>query len=161
MTAGADRDPLAERPGILGWLGVLLVCASMALSGLLELFLVPLYAGRFLVPITLVLVVVANVTLPRLAATCVGSLSGAVLAFLSWLAPTFYLGASRRPEGDVILPGGGYVQWVAYGVLFGGAIAGAVAVAMSVTGPRNRASQPPAPAVRTTRPRPQADLPIE
>jgi hypothetical protein len=36
-----------------------------------------------------------------------------------------------RPEGDVVLPAGNGLQWVSYGVLLGGAVAGAVTVVRS------------------------------
>jgi hypothetical protein len=115
-----------------GWVGVALLCGCAVLSGLLALFLVPLYAGSVLVPVAVVVAVASNVALPRLARTLVETTAATVLPFVFWLLAVIIVGVLPRPEGDVVLPGGGGgLQWVSYGVLLGGALAGTVTVAMS------------------------------
>jgi hypothetical protein len=104
------------------------------LAGVLALFLVPLYAGSVLVPVAVVVAVASNVALPRLARTLVETTAATVLPFVFWLLAVIIVGVLPRPEGDVVLPGGGgALQWVSYGVLLGGALAGTVTVAMSGT----------------------------
>jgi hypothetical protein len=115
------------RVSALDWLGVAVLSGCAALAGLLELLYVPLYAGSILVPVTVVFAIAFNLGLPRLARTLVDTTSAALLPFLTWLAVVVAVGLFPRPEGDVILPGGGGgVEWVSYGVLLGGALAGTV-----------------------------------
>ncbi|MDT4978100.1 MAG: hypothetical protein QOG98_3858 [Pseudonocardiales bacterium] len=114
------------------WAGVALLCGCAVLAGVLALFLVPLYAGSVLVPVAVVVAVASNVALPRLARTLVETTAATVLPFVFWLLAVIIVGVLPRPEGDVVLPGGGgALQWVSYGVLLGGALAGTVTVAMS------------------------------
>ena len=138
--SGAPSGPPSEpvRPGLLDWLGVALLCGVAGLAGLLEVFLVPLYAGRVLVPVAVVLAIAGNVYLPRLSRVFVRSTAGAVLPFLVWLAVVFVIGFTTRPEGDVVLPGGGYVQWVGLGLVFGGAVAGVLAIVLGMPPPAPR-----------------------
>jgi hypothetical protein len=123
------------------WAGVLVVCGCAVLAGLLELFLVPLYSGSTLVPVTVLLAVASNVLLPRLSRALVPSTIAAVLPFLLWLVVIFAIGLSPRPEGDVVLPGGGGVQWVSYGVVVGGFVAGVVTVVQTASSPRSRVNR--------------------
>jgi hypothetical protein len=113
------------------WLGVALLCGCAVLAGILELFLVPLYAGSVLVPVAVVAAVAFNVALPRLARMLVPTTAATVLPFVFWLVAVIVVGVLPRPEGDVVLPGGGALQLVSYGVLLGGALAGTVTVALS------------------------------
>jgi hypothetical protein len=46
--------------------------------------------------------------------------------FVAWLAVVLVLSSFPRPEGDVIYPGGGAVEWCSYGTLLGGTAAGAI-----------------------------------
>jgi hypothetical protein len=114
-------------PGINGWLAMLLICASAALAAGLEALLVPLYTGSTLVPVAVLAALATNIALPLLARTVVPSMLGVALPFVAWLLVIIGFGVFGRPEGDVILPGGN-AQWVAYGVLLGGALAGTVTV---------------------------------
>jgi hypothetical protein len=117
---------------VWSWVGVALLCGCAVLSGLLALFLVPLYAGSVLVPVAVVVALASNVALPRLARTLVETTAATVLPFVFWLLTVIIVGVLPRPEGDVVLPGGGGgLQWVSYGVLLGGALAGTVTVATS------------------------------
>ena len=114
------------------WAGVALLCACAVLAALLALFLVPLYAGSVIVPVAVVVALASNVALPRLARALVETTVAMVLPFLSWLLVVIVIGVMPRPEGDVVLPGGrGALQWVSYGVLLGGALAGTLTVALS------------------------------
>jgi hypothetical protein len=113
--------------------GLLLLCACSALAALIELLLVPLYSGATLVPIAALLAVVGNVVLPRLAHVLVPSGLATAAPFVVWLVVVFAIGLTARPEGDVILPGGGgAVQWNGYAVVFGGAVAGVLAVVLRI-----------------------------
>ena len=77
----------------------------------------------------------SNVALPRLARTLVPSTLAAGLPFLSWLVVVIGFGLIARPEGDVIVPGApAAAEYVGYGVVLGGALAGAITVA--TTSPR-------------------------
>jgi hypothetical protein len=110
-------------------LGVLLVALSGALAALIEALLVPLYAGSVVVPVAIVLALASNVLLPRLAHALVPTTLAALAPFGAWLAVILGFGAFGRPEGDVILPGSpGGVEFVTYGVLLGGALAGTASV---------------------------------
>jgi hypothetical protein len=114
------------------WVGVAVLCGCAVLSGILALFLVPLYAGSVLVPVAVLVALASNVALPRLARTLVETTAATVLPFACWLVTVIVIGVLPRPEGDVVLPGGGGgLQWVSYGVLLGGALAGTVTVALS------------------------------
>lgn len=126
------------------WLGVVLLGMCAALSALVEALLVPLYAGQVIVPIAVVLAVAGNVLLPRLARGLVPRTAAALVPLLTWLVVIVGFGVITRPEGDVILPGApAGAEWVTYGVLFGGAIAGAVTVMVIAPPPQRRAPAPP------------------
>ncbi len=131
MSAGGDPTWL-DRVGV----GVVALCAM--LCALLEALLVPLYIGSVLFPIAVVLAVASNTVLPRLARAIVPSTWAAATPFLAWLLVIIGFGLVSRPEGDVILPGGSPLQYVTYGVLLGGAAAGAMSIAAS-------SPRPPAP----------------
>ena len=123
MTAGNDRrgvDPIAV-------LGLVLLCAAAVLAGLLEALLVPLYAGSTPAPIAVAVAVASNIVFPRLGYRIVARPLAAIAPFVCWLIVVFGFGVLARPEGDVILPGGS-LQWVSYGVLLGGALAGTLSV---------------------------------
>jgi hypothetical protein len=113
------------------WAGVVVLCACAVLAALLALFLVPLYAGSVLVPIAVLIALATNVALPRLAHTLVETTAAAMLPFACWLIVVVGVGVLTLPEGDVVLPGGGSLQLVSYGVLLGGALAGTVTVVLS------------------------------
>jgi hypothetical protein len=71
----------------------------------------------------------------------VPSTFAAVLPFALWLVVIFAIGLSPRPEGDVVLPGGGGVQWVSYGVVVAGFVAGVVTVVQAAGRPRPRVNR--------------------
>lgn len=133
------REPAAEPRSWLDWLGVVLLTACGAVSALLEALLVPLYAGTVIVPVAVVLALVGNVALPRLARQLVPTTFAALLPFLAWLVVMIGFGMITRPQGDVILPGSPQaVEFVVYGVLLGGAVAGTITVVVSSPPPATR-----------------------
>jgi len=124
-------------------LGVGLLCLCAALAGVLELLLVPLYAGSSLVPIAVLLAIASNIALPRMSRALIDRTGAALLPFLSWLIVIGVIALMPRPEGDVILPAGSVgVQLVGYGVLLGGSMAGTITVVVSGAA---RPSVPPMP----------------
>ena len=128
MTGGPPTEPATTA---LDRVGVALVAACGALAGLLEALIVPLYWGSVIVPIAVVLAVVSNVALPRLAGALVPSTAAALAPFLGWLIVVVGFGVVSRPEGDVILPGSpSSLVFVTYGLLLGGALAGTVTVVL-------------------------------
>jgi len=111
------------------WAGIALLTACGALAGLIEALLVPLYWGSAIFPVAILLAVGSNLLLPSLARTLVPRTFAVLAPFLGWLIVVVAFGVVSRPEGDVILPGApGKLEFVTYGVLLGGALAGTVAV---------------------------------
>jgi hypothetical protein len=110
--------------------------ACGVLAGLVESMLIPLYAGRVLVPLAPALAVLSNIALPWLGRYALPRTAGAVAPYLAWLLVVAVLFLYVRPEGDVIYPGGHWLQWCSYGVVLGGTFAGAVTVFV-VTSPRD------------------------
>lgn len=111
------------------WAGVVLLTLCGALAGLLESLLVPLYWGGTIFPVAIVLALVSNSVFPRMARSLVPRRSAALAPFAGWLVVVFGIGVVSRPEGDVILPGApGTLEFVTYGVLLGGALAGTMTV---------------------------------
>jgi len=131
------EDPAASPVSVVSVAGLLLVCGCAVLAAVIEVLLVPVYAGSTPIGIAVVLALVSNIVLPRMAFAAVPRALAAAAPFVLWLVVAFLFGVYGRPEGDVILPGGGSVQWVAYGVLLGGALAGTISVVFTVP-PRSR-----------------------
>lgn len=120
-------------------LGLAALVGCGILSALLEMFLIPLYSGASLVPITVVFAILGTVLLVWLGRELMG-LSGWRLApFAGWLVTIVVFSLYTRPEGDVIVPGGGGgLEWVGYGVVLGGALAGTVAAVLLSPSPDRR-----------------------
>ena len=104
---------------------VLLLTVLLALWGA---FLVPFRVGATPVPVSMVIAVVGNVLLGRAAAR-VGGSTGALCTGVLWTGVVLVL-ASRRAEGDVVVPGGG----VGTGFLLVGVVASAIAYGAAVLG---------------------------
>ena len=111
--------------------GVAIVCACALLASLLELMFVSYYVGSTVMPVSLLFAVVGNVAFPRLARAFVDSLASMAAPFVAWLLPMFVLAALTRPEGDVLVPGGGAVEKVYYAVLGLGFVAGLATVMLT------------------------------
>lgn len=110
--------------------GIALLCGVAVLSALLEVLLIPLRVGTVLIPVTILFALAGNLILPRAARVFVDTSAAMVSTFLAWLLPALILSLLPRPEGDVLVPGGGGEQWVFYGVLLGGAVAGTVTIVL-------------------------------
>jgi hypothetical protein len=110
--------------------GIVLLCLAAIVAAALELFLVPLRDGTAMVPVSVLFAAVGNVALPRLGRAFADRTGAMVAPFVAWLVPMVLLALTARPEGDVVIPGGGDEQWVYYLALLAGGIAGMVTVAV-------------------------------
>jgi hypothetical protein len=136
LAPGVDASETGELHPVLNVIGVLLLTASGVLAALLELLLIPLYAGKTLVPITVLLAVVTSVALPLLARELVPRGAAMIAPFAGWLLVAGGLGLFARPEGDVIIPGGGGgMEWTGWGVLLLGTLAGVVTIVVALPRP--------------------------
>lgn len=127
----SQRPDGAREPTAAGWAGVVLLCACAVLAGLLQALLVPVYAGNTPIPVAVLFALVTNAAFPRLGYRLVPRAFAAIAPFVCWLVVIFGFGVVGRPEGDVILPGGP-LQWVSYGVMLGGALAGTLSVVFAL-----------------------------
>ena len=146
--AEASEPPRAETESpALAVVGMVLCGLTALLAGLIEVLLTPLYLGRWLFPITLVLAVVTNVALPLLARRFIDATVAATIPVVVWLLTVLLL-SLPRPEGDVLLPGGSGAPGVGVlrSVLVGGT-AGAITIALTA---RRSRSGPPAQSEVTT-----------
>jgi hypothetical protein len=136
----------------VGWgLGAVAVAGWLAL---VEVFWLPLRVGGVLVPLSVVVAVVGNLLLPVAALRYSGSRPVAVLPALVWLVVA--LGAMiRRPEGDLVMTGGGATGVVNLAFLMIGVLAAAFSVGRVMGGARRPPVGPgkapvPDPAARRT-----------
>jgi hypothetical protein len=126
-------------PTALDWVGVVVLSLCGALAGFLETLLVPLYAGSVIVPLSVLLAVASNVALPRMARALVPRTVVALAPFAAWLIVVVAFGLVARPEGDVVLPGSpASLQYVTYGVILGGALAGTATIVLLTPPPPSR-----------------------
>lgn len=107
---------------------LLVLTLASALSGLIESMLIPLYAGSVLVPVAPVLAVLGNIAFAILGRRLDAGTPGAVVPFALWMLVVLVLSSWPRPEGDVIYPGGAGLDWVSYGVVLGGGVAGVATI---------------------------------
>lgn len=115
-----------------GW--ALLVVVAAAWLALVEAFWLPLRAGAVPIPLSVPAAVVGNLLLVPLAYRLSGSRAVAVLPAVVWLVVA--LGATvRRPEGDLVLVGGGVTGAVGLAFLVCGVIAAAFAVGRVLAAP--------------------------
>lgn len=120
----------------LGW-GVAAVVVAGWLA-LVEVFWLPLRVGGVLVPLSVVAAVVGNLLLPAAALRLTRSRLVAVLPAVVWLVVT--VGAmTRRPEGDLVMGGGGSTGVVNLVFLMLGVLAAAFSVGRLLGGPRRPA----------------------
>ncbi|RBY77085.1 hypothetical protein DQ239_12520 [Blastococcus sp. TF02-09] len=123
-----------------GWaLAAVAVAAWLALA---EAFWLPLRAGAVPVPLSVVAAVAGNLLLVPLAHRLSGSRAVAVLPGVVWLVVA--LGATvQRPEGDLVLTGGGATGAVGLAFLVCGVLAAAFAVGRVLAAPvRSRPAAP-------------------
>jgi hypothetical protein len=122
-----------RRSSALGW-GIAAVLVSGWLA-LVEVFWLPLRIGGLLVPLSIVAAVAGNLLLTTAAHRLSGSRVVAVLPALVWL--TVAVSAMiRRPEGDLVLTGGGATGVVNLAFLLLGVTAAAFGVGRALAGPR-------------------------
>jgi hypothetical protein len=121
------------RSSTFGW-GIVAVLVAGWLA-VVEVFWLPLRIGGVLVPLSVVAAVVGNLLLPAAAQRLSGSRLVAVLPAFVWLAVSV-AAMVRRPEGDLVLTGGGASGVINLGFLLLGVTAAAFAVGRALAGPR-------------------------
>jgi hypothetical protein len=126
--------------------GVLVLVVAVWLA-LVEVFWLPLRVGGVLVPLSAVVAVAANLLLPPLALRLSGSRLFAALTGVAWLV-VVVAAMIRRPEGDLLITGGGATGVVNLAFLLVGVLAAAFAVGRAVGGPRRPLSADDARAAR-------------
>jgi hypothetical protein len=122
-----------------------LALAAAGWIALVEVFWLPLRVAGVLVPVSVVVAVVANLLMPRLALYLSGSRVVAGLTGVAWLV-VVVPGMIRRPEGDLIITGGGATGVVNLAFLLLGVLSAAFAVGRVLGGPRPVVSPDDAPA---------------
>jgi hypothetical protein len=123
-------------------LAVVVVATWLAL---VEVFWLPLRVAGVLVPLSVVAAVAGNLMLVALALRLTGSRLAAVLPALAWVVVA--IGAMiRRPEGDLLLTGGGALGIVNLAFLLLGVTAAAFSVGRVLAGPRPHRPVSPRPA---------------
>ena len=148
MTGQAVAPPASGRPAssgpgdggrrrwrTVGW-GVVAVAVAAWLS-LVEIFWLPLRVGGVLLPVSVLAAVVGNLLLVGQAHRFSGSRAVAVLPAGTWLVVAVG-GMMRRPEGDLVLTGGGDTGVVNLLFLLVGVTAAAVAVGRALAGADRR-----------------------
>jgi hypothetical protein len=125
---------------LLGWAVAAVVVAGWL--AVVEVLWLPWRVGVVPVPLSVLAAVVGNLLLVDAARRLSGSRLVAVLPALVWLG--IALAASmRRPEGDLLLPGGDAVtSTLNLGFLLLGVVAAAFAVGRALGGPVGRVSPP-------------------
>jgi hypothetical protein len=119
----------------LGW-GILALVVGAWLA-LVEIFWLPLRIGGVLVPVSVLAAVGGNLLVVTAADRLSGSRIVAVLPALAWLTVAL-VGTQRRPEGDLIITGGGAAGVVNLAFLLLGVVAAAFAVGRVMGSPRPR-----------------------
>ena len=114
----------------------LLVTVLAAWLALVEVFWLPLRVFGVPVPVSVVAAVVGNLLLVGLAVRLTGSRPAAVLPAVVWLVIAVGAGL-RRPEGDLLLVGGGVLGVFSMAFLLGGGVAAAFAVGQVLAAPRD------------------------
>jgi len=114
--------------------GVLAVVVAVWLATA-EVFWLPLRMGGVLLPVSVVVAVVGNLLLPRLALRLSASRVVAALTGVAWLV-VVVAAMIRRPEGDLLITGGGATGVVNLAFLMLGVLAAAFAVGRALGGPR-------------------------
>jgi hypothetical protein len=119
----------------------LLVTVLAAWLALVEVFWVPLRVLGVPVPVSVVAAVAGNLLLVDLAARLTGSRLAAVLPAVVWLVIAVGAGL-RRPEGDLLLTGGGVLGILSLAFLVAGVVAAAFAVGKVLAAPRTGTNRP-------------------
>jgi hypothetical protein len=134
-----------RRPGPAERLAGGILCLGVAVwLALVEVFWLPLRIGGVLIPVSVVAAVVANLLLPPLALRLSGSRLVAAGTGVAWLVVAV-ASMIRRPEGDLLITGGGATGVVNLAFLLLGVLAAAFAVGRVLGGPRPAVSPDDAP----------------
>jgi hypothetical protein len=129
---------------VVGW-GVVAFVAAAWLA-VVEVFWLPLRVAGVLVPVSILAAVVGNLLLVGMALRRTGSRLVAALPALTW-AGVVVAAMDRRPEGDLLLTGGGALGRVNLAFLLLGVTAAAIAVGRALaTRPSGGPAVRPAPA---------------
>ena len=123
------RDRAAATAGLA--LATLAVAAWLTL---VEVFWLPLRVGAVPVPVSVLAAVVGNLMLPGLAYRLSGSRLVAAVPAAVWVVISV-AASMRRPEGDLVLVGGGTAGAVNLAYLLLGVVTAAFATGRVVTGP--------------------------
>jgi hypothetical protein len=118
---------------LVGWGAAAVVVATWL--ALVEVFWLPLRVGGVLLPVSVLAAVVGNLLVVGAAHRLSGSRVVAVLPALAW-ATVAIAASMRRPEGDLLLIGGGAIGVVNLGFLLLGVVAAAFAVGRALAAPR-------------------------
>jgi hypothetical protein len=94
-------------------------------TGLFETFLIPIRRGTTYVPITVVFAVLSCAALVWLARQVNGSGWIAAMPLIGWVVAFVAMNVSG-PGGDVLVPAGNWMQWIALGMLLAGLVSGVV-----------------------------------
>ena len=122
------------------------VAAAVWLA-LVEVFWLPLRVGGVLLPLSIPAAVVGNLVLTGLCLRASGSRLVALLPAVTWLV-VVVAAMSRRPEGDLVITGGGAAGVVNLAFLLTGVLAAAFAVGRMLGGSSPAPVRPaPEPAV--------------
>jgi hypothetical protein len=132
---------IRRRSEAVGW-GIVAVLVAGWLA-LVEVFWLPLRIGGVLVPLSVLAAVVGNLLLVAAAHRLSGSRVVAVLPALVWLVVAV-AAMNQRPEGDLVMTGGGATGTINLAFLLLGVTAAAFGVGRALAGPRRRppAAQP-------------------
>ncbi|MGH3656382.1 MAG: hypothetical protein ACRDUA_06965 [Micromonosporaceae bacterium] len=106
VTVASSRGEWAIRVA-----GGILVCWLAVVSAVVEAFLVPLRVGSTRVPVALLLAVVCNLVLPRLAHWLTRSRLVTMLPAVTWFL-VILIFAGGTSEGDIVLAGNDWVGMV-------------------------------------------------
>jgi uncharacterized protein YjeT (DUF2065 family) len=134
-----------RRPGPAERLAAGVLCLGIAVwIALVEVFWLPLRVGGVLIPVSVAAAVVANLLLPPLTLRLSGSRLVAAGTGVAWLVVAV-ASMIRRPEGDLLITGGGATGVVNLAFLLLGVLAAAFAVGRVLGGPRPAVSPDDAP----------------
>ncbi|MFI5843577.1 hypothetical protein ACIA8K_28115 [Catenuloplanes sp. NPDC051500] len=121
-------EPLPDAKGLtvtdlaLRVTGGVLVVLAAAVTAVLEVFFTPLRVGGFLIGLSALAAVVANVALAWFAYRTVGAKWAVALPALTWFA-VLMVAAGSTPEGDILLVD---TNWVGLATIFTGSMAFAI-----------------------------------
>jgi hypothetical protein len=125
MAEPAADDALSDG---LAAFGVAVYCLVAIISGAIEVLLIPLYIGSVIIPVTVLIAVVVNFSLPRLVRIMVDWRFAIALPIVCWVVTLIVLNLVNVNSGTVLVPGYGNDQYVGLALFFGGVLAGFVGV---------------------------------